>query len=61
MRLFVSLDPKEFQRLLTVAHAERRRPQDQAAVLLSKALAERPDAEQRQQDASAAREPAATQ
>lgn len=38
MRLFVPLDPDEFDRLRALARAERRRPQEQAAVLLTRAL-----------------------
>jgi hypothetical protein len=39
--LFVPLDPAELDALQTVARAERRRPQEQAAVLLGEALAQR--------------------
>jgi hypothetical protein len=38
MRLFVPLARDELDALLEVARAERRRPQDQAAVLLSQSL-----------------------
>ena len=38
MRLFVSLTRDEFDRLREVARSERRRPQDQAAVLLVQSL-----------------------
>ncbi len=38
MRLYVPLTADEFDRLLAFAHAERRRPQDEAAVLLAHAL-----------------------
>ncbi len=39
MRLFVPLRPDEFDRLLRVATAERRRPQEQAALLIARSLA----------------------
>lgn len=39
MRLFVPLTRSEFERLRELALAERRRPQDQAAVLIVEALA----------------------
>ena len=39
MRLFVPLTRAEFDRLSALAQAERRRPQDQAAVLLTRLLA----------------------
>jgi hypothetical protein len=38
MRLYVPLTQEEFDRLLAFARAERRRPQDQAALFLSWAL-----------------------
>ena len=38
MRLFVPLTQEEFSRLHKLAESERRRPQDQAAVLLMRAL-----------------------
>ena len=38
MRLFVSLTREEFDALAELARAERRRPQDQAAALLARAL-----------------------
>ena len=38
MRLFVSLTSDEFECLKALAQTERRRPQDQAAVLLSRAI-----------------------
>jgi hypothetical protein len=38
MRLYVPLTRTEFDRLREVAQAERRRPQDQAAVILAQAL-----------------------
>lgn len=38
MKLYVPLRRDEFDRLAELARAERRRPQDQAAVLLEKAL-----------------------
>ena len=38
MRLFVSLNPDKLDRLTALARTERRRPQDQAAVLLERAL-----------------------
>lgn len=40
MRLFVPLSKPEIDALVELAHARRRRPQDQAAVLIGKALAE---------------------
>lgn len=42
MRLFVPLTREEFGALLRLARAERRRPQDQVAVLLSRALGAEP-------------------
>ncbi len=39
MRLFVPLTRDEFDRLREMARAERRRPQEQAAVILTSALA----------------------
>ncbi len=39
MRLFVPLNRDDFDRLSALAQAERRRPQDQAAILLSRSLA----------------------
>jgi hypothetical protein len=39
MRLYVPLTRTEFDRLRDLALSERRRPQDQAAVLLARALA----------------------
>jgi hypothetical protein len=39
MRLYISLPPNQFDRLTALARAERRRPQDQAAVLIERALA----------------------
>lgn len=39
MRLFVPLTRPEFDALLSLARAERRRPQDQAAILLARTLA----------------------
>jgi hypothetical protein len=39
MRLFVPLTRDELDRLRELARAQRRRPQDQAAVLLTRALA----------------------
>lgn len=38
MRLFVPLTRDEFDRLRHLARTERRRPQEQAAVLLTRAL-----------------------
>ncbi len=38
MRLFVPLTRDEFDRLRDLARVERRRPQEQAAVLLTRAL-----------------------
>ena len=40
MRLYVPLTRDDFERLLDQARQERRRPQDQASVLLSRALAD---------------------
>ena len=42
MRLFVPLTRDEFDRLSALAQAERRRPQDQAAVLLAQSLTAHP-------------------
>ena len=42
MRLYVPLRRDEFDRLAALARAERRSPQDQAAVLIGRALAARP-------------------
>jgi hypothetical protein len=42
MRLFVPLTKTEFDALRDLARAERRRPQDQAAVLLAQTLADAP-------------------
>lgn len=38
MRITVPIDPETFDRLVNLAESERRRPQDQAAVLLADAL-----------------------
>ncbi len=38
MRLFVPLTREEFDRLKEVARTERRRPQEQAAVLIAQSL-----------------------
>jgi hypothetical protein len=43
-RLSISIPELDFDRLVDVAFAERRRPVDQAAWLVSEALRERPDA-----------------
>ena len=40
-RLFVPLSPEALRRILELAQEERRRPQDQAAILLEDALAQR--------------------
>lgn len=40
MRIYVPLTREEFDHLDRLATAQRRRPQDQAAVLLARALAE---------------------
>lgn len=40
MRLFVSLTKTEFDALRDLANAEKRRPQDQAAMLLARALSD---------------------
>jgi hypothetical protein len=42
MRLYVPLNRQEFEALERLAHAERRRPQDQAAVLLAQTLSTNP-------------------
>ena len=42
MRLYVPLTRTEFDRLRDLALIERRRPQDQAAMLLAQALADEP-------------------
>jgi hypothetical protein len=42
MRLYVPLNRQEFEALERLAYAERRRPQDQAAVLLAQTLADKP-------------------
>ena len=42
MRLYIPLRREEYEVLERVAHAERRRPQDQAAVILAQALANQP-------------------
>jgi hypothetical protein len=42
MRLYVPLTRIEFDQLRDLALIERRRPQDQAAVLLAQALADEP-------------------
>jgi hypothetical protein len=39
MRLYVPLNRQEYEALERLAYAERRRPQDQAAVLLAQTLA----------------------
>ena len=39
MRLYVPLNRQEYEALERLAYAERRRPQDQAAVLLARTLA----------------------
>lgn len=43
MRLFVPLTKTEFDTLKELAHTERRRPQDQAAAMLARVLADEPD------------------
>ena len=40
MRLYVPLNWREFEALQQLANAERRRPRDQAAVILAQALTE---------------------
>lgn len=46
MRIYVAMTPEEWERLLALSRRERRRPQDQAAVLLSRVLRpSTPDAE----------------
>jgi hypothetical protein len=42
MRLYVPLNRQEYEALERLAYAERRRPQDQAAVLLARTLADDP-------------------
>ena len=42
MRLFVPLTKTEFDALRELARVERRRPQDQAAAMLAKVLADDP-------------------
>jgi hypothetical protein len=42
MRLYVPLNRQEYEVLERLAFAERRRPQDQAAVILAQALADEP-------------------
>jgi hypothetical protein len=46
MRLFVPLTRTEFDTLKDLARTERRRPQDQAAVMLAQVLADEPDESQ---------------
>jgi hypothetical protein len=43
MRLFVPLTKTEFDTLKDLARTERRRPQDQAAAMLARVLADEPD------------------
>jgi len=43
MRLFVPLTKTEFDTLKELARTERRRPQDQAAAMLARVLADKPD------------------
>ncbi len=38
MRLYVPLRQSEFEQLIALARSERRRPQDQAALLIARAL-----------------------
>ena len=40
MRLYVPLSKPEIDALVELAHAQRRRPQEQAAVLIGKALSD---------------------
>lgn len=42
MRLYVPLNRQEYEALERLAYAERRRPQDQAALLIAQTLADRP-------------------
>lgn len=42
MRIFVPLTRDEWERLLELARAERRRPQEQAAVLIAASLTAKP-------------------
>ncbi len=44
MRLFVPLNRQEYESLERLAYAERRRPQDQAASILARVLANDPSA-----------------
>jgi hypothetical protein len=46
MRLFVPLTRTEFDTLKDLARTERRRPQDQAAVMLAQVLADEPNESQ---------------
>jgi hypothetical protein len=57
MKLYVPLRRDEFDRLANLARAERRRPQDQAAVLLEAAVREA-EARQKQEPALAEATPA---
>jgi hypothetical protein len=40
MRVFLALDPKDVERLVALARAERRTPQAQAALMVARALDE---------------------
>ena len=51
MRLFVPLTKTEFDALRDLARIERRRPQDQAAAMLAKVLADELPAPRSNQDA----------
>jgi hypothetical protein len=51
MRLFVPLTKTEFDALRELARIERRRPQDQAAAMLAKVLADDPPAPSANDDA----------
>ena len=42
MRLYIPLRREEYEALERAAYAERRRPRDQAAVILAQALADEP-------------------
>ena len=50
MRLFVPLTKTEFDTLKELARTERRRPQDQAAAILARVLADELDAPQPRTD-----------
>jgi len=43
MKLYIPLRTEEMARLVALAREERRRPQDQAALIIARALAEEPN------------------